>query len=456
MATSTTCNEDSVLSDNSEPQFDAVIIGAGAAGTSCAIHAKMNGLKVVLIERDKLGGVWHNTGATPSKALRASAEIYHLIKRSKDYGIDSQINFVSPSKVFERAREISNQARQKLKQKLDEFKVPLIYGEAMIVDNHSVKVNDKLLKAHNIVIATGSQPKILDHNNNSKIKNLILTSENIFNIDQVPKTLAILGGGVIGCEFAGIFPMLDTKVTLVEPKERILSAFDPEISEFLIERFKKRGIEVLVNAKEVKITENGLQINGREHFYDKVLLAIGRNYVFPKGIEKLNLTLTKYNTIQTNEYLQANHNIYAIGDVASGMVAHCAIEHGRIAALNIAGKKTPFRNVIPHVIYSSPEIAMIGSTIIKEEEKDKKFSKKIIFKENLRAQIESRASGFAKITYDQNHNLCGALLACQRAGEIIGYFTIAMQHNLTIEDLKKVVLPYPTYSEIVRQLINDF
>ncbi|MEM4368268.1 MAG: FAD-dependent oxidoreductase, partial [Candidatus Anstonellales archaeon] len=214
---------------------------------------------------------------------------------------------------------------------------------------------------------------------------------------------------------------------------------------------------VFVNAKEVQITENGLKINGEEYQFDKVLLAIGRNYILPKGIENLNLKLSKYKTIEVNEYLQTNYeNIYAIGDIANGMVAHSAIEHGRIAALNIAGKKTKFVNIVPHVIYSSPEIAMVGTTTINENEKDLKFSKKIIFKENLRAQIESRASGFAKITYDKDHRILGALLACQRAGEIIGYFTMAMRLNLTIEDLKKIILPYPTYSEIIRQLVHEF
>ncbi|MEM3609643.1 MAG: FAD-dependent oxidoreductase, partial [Candidatus Anstonellales archaeon] len=239
----------------SDSIYDAIIIGSGAAGTSCAFHTKKLNLKVLLVEKNKLGGVWHNTGATPSKALRASAEIFHLIKRSNDFGINSQINYVSPTNVFERARNIAQLAVNKLYEKLKNENIEIIFGEAEIVDQFTIKINNSFYKTKNIVIATGTEPRVLNYNGNEKIKNLILTSENVFSIDQVPKTLAILGGGVIGCEFAGIFPMLDTKVTLIEPKDRILSAFDPDISHFLMDRFKRRGIEVFVNAKEVQITE---------------------------------------------------------------------------------------------------------------------------------------------------------------------------------------------------------
>ena len=453
--------------------YDVVIIGGGPSGHSSAVRIAELGGKVAIIERDFIGGICTNWGCTPSKAMIESAKVAYEAARAPDYGIEVGKVIVDFSKVAARRNKVVESTRAFITDLLRFHKVDIYQGEAIIdspervivkhgkLDPDGVTMHYTLgedeLGTRNIIIATGSQPLIpgfIDEKDPS-----IISSNRLISIDHLPKTLTIVGGGVIGMEFATIFSSLGSKVQIVEFLSRCIALTDPDISEYLTNVLEKRGVKILTNHKVLSIHKGQLEAENqvtKEMVHvksDMFLIAIGRQaVVHEETYKKLGIQFSRKG-VEVNEYLQTNvPGIWAIGDATGkSILAHVGIQQGIIAAENIRAKKNaPLRkmdySVIPAVIYSIPEVAMVGT--VPEDLKDVKVVK-VPFDVNLRANIEDHKDGFIKLWIKDNH-----LVAAQATGytvsEIFQEFSNMIALKTDIRDVSEIIHAHPTYSEIAR------
>ncbi|MFC1658740.1 dihydrolipoyl dehydrogenase [Candidatus Omnitrophota bacterium] len=425
--------------------FDLAVIGAGWAGFSAAQEAKRLGLQVALIEKGKIGGTCLNYGCIPTKALIQSAKIYSLSAKSAKFGIEIPTTKVNFQAIQKRKEAIIEQLGRGMQFLLKDIKV--FNSEAQLLSENELSVGEEKIKAKNILIATGSNPIQLPGLGFDGKK--IISSSDILDIKSLPGSLLIIGGGVIGCEFACLFSMLGVKVTIVELMPQLLPQEDSAIARKLESIFKKKGIQVHANtnAKTANLDD-----------FDLVLLCIGREPELG-GLDLNKLLLkTDKNRIITDEYSLTNiPNIYAAGDcTGKKLLAHFAAHQGTIAAGNIA-KPASLRQLepelIPNCIFTDPEIASIGIT---EEEAKKKGIKlrvsKFDFLGSGMARIIEEAEGFIKIISDQEKgSLLGASIIGPKATELIGIFTVAIQSGLNLEQLRNIVFAHPTLSESIHE-----
>ncbi len=429
--------------------FDLAVIGAGWAGFSAAQEAKKSGLKVALIEKDKIGGTCLNRGCIPTKALIQSAKVYSLSKKSAKFGInitDAKINF---SEVQEKKGVIISQLSKGMQLMLKG--ITLFETEAQFLSTEELIVGEAKIKAKNIIIATGSKPiELADLRFDGK---RIISSSDIMNSNSIPTSLLIIGGGVIGCEFASLFSMLGTEVTIVELLPQILPQEDREIAKKLEIIFRKRGIKIRTNtdAKTINFAD-----------YTLVLLCIGRTPDFGNlDFKRIGLQ-SERNKIVTDEYLKTNiPNIFAAGDcTGERLLAHFAAYQGVTAARNIVKSpqvKQMESQAIPNCIFTDPEIASIGITAEQAgnrgiETKIKKFD----FLGSGMACILQETEGFIKIISDkQTDHILGASIIGPRATELIGIMTVAIQSRLKLSQLQTIIFAHPTLSESIHEVTKD-
>lgn len=333
-------------------EYDLTIIGAGWAGFNAALKAKELGLKVAIVEKSQIGGTCLNSGCIPTKTLIQSAKVFSLAKKSATFGIeisDPKANF---TKIQERKVKVIEQLRLGMQSLLKG--IDLVNGEAKILSNHEITVGSQTINTKFILIASGSRPIEL-----SSLKfdgKKILSSDDILTLKEIPRSLLIIGGGVIGCEFASLFQALEIQVSIVEMMPQILPGLDKEVARKLETIFKKKGIKVNT---ATDATTLGLKD------YDLILLCIGRSANTQSlGLEKLGLKLEK-NKIVVDEYLRTSiSNIYAAGDCTEKiMLAHFAAYQGSIAAENIAKQENQNKadnSIVPNCIFTDPEIASVG------------------------------------------------------------------------------------------------
>lgn len=429
--------------------YDLIVIGVGPAGICAALRARELGLKVALIEKSQIGGTCLNQGCIPTKTLIQSAKVYSLTKKSSHFGIDittpPQVNFL---KIQERKDKIIQQLRSGMQSMLRG--IDFINAPAQILSNEEVKTDGKILRTRFILIATGAKPQELPGLRFEGKK--VISSDEILDLKEVPASLLIIGGGVIGCEFASLFSALGTQVSLLEKMPQLLPGQDAEIAKKLEAIFKKKGIKVNTNtdAKDAQL-EN----------YDLVLLCIGRiSQTAELGLEKTGIKLEK-GRILVDEYLKTDvPNIYAAGDcTAKIMLAHYASYQGRLAVENIchpsAVQKINDLN-IPNCIFTDPEIASVGLT--EEEAKNNKRDIKIHkldFMGSGMARILDETEGFIKIISDQKtQEVLGASIIGGRSTELIGILTLAVSAHLNISQIQKTVLPHPTLSESITEALR--
>ena len=428
--------------------YDLAIIGSGWAGFNAALKAKAHGLKVALIEKEQIGGTCLNRGCIPTKALLQSAKIYTLTKKSKIFGIETttpQINF---PEIQARKNRIIQQLRQGMKFMLKG--VDFINTQARILSNNTLEIGQRQINTKFMLIATGSKPAEL-HDIKFDGKKIISSNE-ILDLREIPKSLLIIGGGVIGCEFASLFYALGCQVSIVELTPQLLPGIDKEIARKLESVFKKRAVKVITgtDARNLDLTH-----------YDLVLLCIGRTFVTEGlGLDKLGIKLEKGRII-VDEYLKSSiPNIYAAGDCASKiMLAHFAAYQGCIAAENIADpahlKKANLSSV-PNCIFTDPEIGSVGLT---EEETKGKIDirvNKFDFKALGMARILDETDGFIKIISEKKTGeILGASIIGPRATELIGILTIAIQSRLLVMHLRDAVLAHPTLSEGITSALKE-
>jgi len=428
--------------------YDLTIIGAGWAGFNAALKAKELGLKVCLIEKSHIGGTCLNAGCIPTKALIHSAKVYSISKKAESFGIEGNNPNPNFAKIQERKDTIVKQLQKGMQFLLKG--IDYINAEAKILSNQEIQVGDQNIKTKFILIACGSMP--------IELKNLkfdgkkVVSSDDILKIKETPKNLLVIGGGVIGCEFASLFSNLGAQVSIVEMMPQLLPGVDNEVA---------RKIESLLKKKRIKISTNTDATTVDLSNYDLVLLCIGRT---PNAgnleLEKIGVKLEK-NKIIVDDYLKTSvDNIYAAGDcTGKTMLAHYAAYQGTVAAENIAkpanSKKADNTNV-PSCIFTDPEIASVG--LSEEDAKNKSIDIKINkfdFLASGMARIQDETDGFVKIISDsKTDQVLGASIIGPKATELIAVLALAVSTHLKSSQIKDTIFAHPTLSESIEEALK--
>ncbi len=454
-----------------ETIFDVVIIGGGPAGYTAAIRAGQYGLKTALVEKDdKLGGTCLHWGCIPTKSLLFDAEIYDHLKHAKEYGIDitGEVNLNWPV-VLQRKNDIITKHVKGLNFLMRKNKVTTFTGYGKLTGQakdgiHTVSVEaggkSQSIQAKNILLATGSDAKMLP---GLEADDRVLTNIEILRIDQIPKSMVVIGAGAVGVEFGSIFNSFGSEITMVEYLPRLVPAEDEEISKELARIFRKRGIEINTGAKFEKVekTEAGVRVtyttsDGKQvaKEADKVLVAVGRS---PRtegvGIEATRIK-TERGFVHVDQWQQTDEpGIYAIGDIVAGLpqLAHVGAMAGMVAVAKIAGKyaRPIKRNRIPGCTYTEPQIGSVGLTEAQAKEKGHEVKVgKFPFTANSKASIVGSHDGFIKIVSDTKYGeILGVHIIGPQATELIAESVVALELEGTIEDLMFTIHAHPTLSE---------
>lgn len=439
--------------------YDIAIIGAGPGGYVAAIKAARNGLKTILIEKHKAGGVCLNSGCVPTKTIIASVEKFRAVKKASEFGIDCSEATPDIKKIIARKNAVVEGLNKGVDQLLKANKVERVDAHARLTGANLFKAGDKEYKAKNIILATGSVWKTIK--GLEPDGNFIITSDELLEIKKIPESMVILGGGVVGCEFASIFSALGTKVTIVEALDSILPMEDTTTSNLLKRAFKKSGIDILTGIS-VKSASNGVieLSNGKSITAEKLLVAVGRRPNFDGlGVEEVGIK-TERGAITTDSHMRTNINsIYAIGDVnGKYMLAHVASQEGLVAVKNILGEDTEMSyEAIPRPIYTYPEICAVGLT-----EKDL-TENKIAFKTGKfgfmalsKAVCDGETEGQAVIySEEKGGRVLGAQIVGKNATEISSEIVLAVANGLTVADIANAIHSHPTISEAVREAAED-
>jgi len=440
-------------------KYDVAIIGAGPGGYVAAIRSAQLGLKTVIIEKNKIGGTCLNVGCIPTKTLVKNAEIMHEICRASDRGFKISIPEIDMQSMIKMKNRVVNQLSGGVQMLLKANGVEIIAGEAEVLSGERLSVSGKDISFKNLIIATGSSnfmPPIPGIDSQG-----ILTSTEMLDLDHIPESLAIIGGGVIGCEFATIFSSFGSKVTVIEMLPVIVPMMDKDISNVLKSSLAANGVNILTNCKVSKIcNENNLfklKIEGvKEDTIEvsKVMVSVGRNANL-KGLEALSLDMdygNKYIKVNDRFETSAEH-VYAIGDVTGKMMlAHVASSQGIAVAENIAGKQTGVSyDIVPSCIYTIPEIGSVGLT---EEAAREGYGEIYVGKFPMaacgKAQAMGETIGFTKLIADKKD---GTVLGCHIIGpnatELIGQATAVMKKSGTLTDIIETIHAHPTISETI-------
>lgn len=457
-------------------QYDAIIVGGGPSGHSCAVRIAEMGGRVALVERDYIGGICTNWGCTPSKAMIESAKVAREVEHSGHYGVQVKGYEIDFPLVAKRRNAVVKNTREFITDLLNHHNVDIFQGEANILSPDTVKVRfgklnndtyemeysggEKTLQTRNVVLATGSKPLIpgfIDETDPT-----IVSSHRLITIEELPETLTIVGGGVIGIEFATIFSNLGSQVTVVELLPRVLAMMDPDISTEITRLMEDNGVKILTNHKVTELKDGVLKaINMGDNSVVEIrsemnLIAIGRTAVLQEDLyDRLGLAYSRKG-IDVDDTLQTSvPGVWAIGDATGkSILAHCGIQQGVICAENIMrGTEAPRLmdySVIPAIVYSLPEIISIGE--VPQDLSDVKVVK-VPFAVNLRANIEEHNEGFIKMWIHENK-----LIAAQAIGfmvsEILQELANMIALKTDIDEVTKIVHAHPTYNEIIRSALE--
>lgn len=452
--------------------YDLIIIGAGPAGYLAAERAEHNGLNTLLIEKKYIGGVCLNEGCIPTKTLLYSAKIFDYIKDGEKYGISAKDVLIDHKFVIERKNRVVRTLVAGVKSQLKKSNITIIEGTGKIIgksgDDYSVQVDKEIYNGKRILIATGSKPGIPAINGLKEgiDKGYVLTSSEILNLEQIPSSLIVIGGGIIGLEIASYFNSAGSKVTIIEILDHIAQETDREISEILKKTYEKKGITFILNAEVTGIKNQSItcQVNGekKEILAEKVLISTGRKPVIEGfGLEKINIEIEN-GKIKTDETGKTNiPNVYAAGDVNGiSMLAHTAYREAEVCINNITGNKDLMRyNSIPSIIYTNPEVACVGETEESAMAKGIDYEmQKISMRFSGRYVAENEGgNGICKILMDKKYKkLIGVHMIGNYSSEIIYGASLMIETEMRIKDIKEIVFPHPTVSEIIRETVFQF
>ena len=453
--------------------FDVIILGGGPAGYVAAIRSAQLGLSVAVVEQDKLGGVCVNIGCIPTKALLHSAKAANLIAHeAKDLGIETGPVKTDYGVAMKRSRRVSEQNSKGVEFLMKKNKVTVIKGRGVLQPGKKVKVGADVHEAKKgIVIASGSRVKGIPALGLEINKTTVISSDQALFLETAPKTMAVIGAGAVGTEFADIFNAFGTKVTLIEALPRILPIEDAEASDVVAKSYRKRGIAVHAGAKVVKadVKKDGvtltLEVGGKTETVEaeKVLMAAGRAVnTEDMGLKEVGIQLTDrgfikvdYQTLQTSV-----PGYFAIGDVAGPpMLAHKGSREGTHVAEVLAGHTPhPIRyDNIPSVTYCHPEVASIGLT--EEQCKEQKLDYQVgrfPFSANGRARATNETDGLVKIIRDRKYGeILGAHIVSGHASEMIHELAVARENEYTVEEIDLAVHAHPTLSEAIAEAALD-
>lgn len=444
-------------------EYDIAIIGGGPAGYNAAEKAAINGLKTVLFEKNAIGGVCLNEGCIPTKTLLYSAKLLDNMKGASKYGIleGEQAGF-DLGKIISRKDKVVKKLTGGVKMKLTSSGVDIVEGVATLLGENSDKIriscNEVEYVVKYVLVCTGSDTII------PPIKGLAdvayWTSKEALEIKELPKSLVIIGGGVIGIEFASFFNSMGVKVTVIEMMPEILGAMDKETSAMLRKEYAKKGIDFHLNTKVTEVSPEGVTIEKDSKTSiinaDRILLSVGRKANTDKvGLSNLSVEILR-NGVKVNEYMQTSHpRVYACGDITGySMLAHTAIRESDVAVNHILGIDDPMSyKAIPGVVYTNPEIAGIGKT---EEELKAAGTYYQVLKLPMaysgRFVAENElGNGLCKLIIDEEAKIIGCHMLGNPASELITIAGMAIEQELTVDDFRKVVFPHPTVSEIIHE-----
>jgi dihydrolipoamide dehydrogenase len=450
-----------------ERQYDVTVIGGGPGGYVAAIRAAQLGMKIGLVERDKLGGVCLNWGCVPSKALLKSAELYNAFKKSQEFGISHTGLTYDFSKIITRSRGVADRISKGVEYLMKKNKIEIVSGTAKLIGRNSIEViKDGTLtdtiKSKNIILATGGRPRSVPGVTIDRKK--IITSTEAMSLLEQPKSLIVIGGGAIGVEFAYFYNSFGTKVTIVEMLPSILPIEDKEITKILDSSLKKSGIDILTNTKvesvktDHEVTVTVSDKDGKKDVKaDIALMAVGvQANIENLGLEAIGVK-TERGFIIVNEFGKTNiGGIYAVGDVSGPpLLAHVASHEGIVAVDHIAGKaKHGIDKLnIPSCTYCQPQVASVGLT--EEAAVTKGYKVKIgrfPFRPLGKAMAIGETEGIVKLVFDEKYGeLLGAHIIGSEATEMIAELGMAKALETTWEELHNTMHAHPTLSEAVME-----
>jgi dihydrolipoamide dehydrogenase len=442
-------------------EYDLVVIGGGTGGYTAAIRAKQLGLSAAIIERDKIGGTCLHRGCIPTKAWLHSAEVLGHVRGAGTFGVtvgEATLDFPT---VVARQKEVVETLHQSIRGVIKKHKIDIIEGEGRLLSGTQVAVNGDTHTAKHIVLATGSYSKQIPGLETDGER--ILNSDHILAIDELPKSIIIVGAGAVGCEFASFFTDVGCEVTLIEMLPTVVPLEDADIGKALAKALAARGINIMTSARvlsdRTKMYDSTVELTVEHEGSEKsvkaqyVLMAVGRGAVTEKiGLDQTAARLDKGWVVVDKTYRTDDPAVYAIGDAIGGLqLAHVAAAEGFIAAEAIAGKDAEELdyNRVPRVTYSQPQVASVGMTEAQAKEQGYSArSQRFSFKYNAMALIEGETEGFAKVVYDtESGDLLGAHIIGPRAGELIVEASLARFIQASAWEVGANIHPHPTLSE---------
>lgn len=453
---------------------DLVIIGSGPGGYVAAIYAAKKGLNVTIIEKDKLGGTCLNWGCIPTKSLVKSAEINHYVNHSETFGIVVEGKTrVDMNKVIARKNDVVNQLVSGIDYLMNKNKIEVIKGHASFVNDTQIEVTgekDLLIDFNDVIIATGSSISTVPIPGVNQ--DFVLNSTQALDDTNLPKSITIVGGGVIGMEFAFIYRKLGVSVNVVEFLDTLVAMVDADVSKELERQAKKAGINIYTGSKVTNIQQaNNIQAvvtyqnKKGEHLIvcEKVLVAVGRHpNLEGLKIENTKVTLNeKDRGIKVNKQMKTNvDHVYAVGDVTDIIqLAHVASHQGIVAVDNILNESKEISyKAVPNVIFTSPEIATVGvaEAKAKSEGIDYKVSK-ATYRSNGKALTQNQVEGFIKLIKDNKTNkIIGGSIIGADASSLIGSLVIAIEKELTDHELMEIIFAHPTTGEVIHEAAFGF
>ncbi len=444
-------------------EFDVIVIGAGPGGYVCAIRCAQLGLKVAVVEgRETLGGTCLNVGCIPSKALlNATHNLHEVHENFEKMGLMGAKPTVDWAKMQAYKQDVVNGNTKGIEFLFKKNKITWLKGWGSIPAAGQVKVGTDVHAAKNIIIATGSEPSSLPGVTVDEVK--VVTSTGALTLPSIPKTMTVIGAGVIGLELGSAYARLGTQVTVVEYLDAITPGMDAEVQKAFQKILTKQGLKFILGAAvqsvtgtttSYKLRKDGTEANLSS---DVVLVATGRKpYTGGLGLEALGVEMGPRGTIKTDAHFATNiKGLYAIGDAIAGpMLAHKAEDEGMAVAENLAGKHGHVNyGVIPGVIYTSPEVANVGATEEQLKEQGRAYKVgKFPFLGNARAKTVFQSEGFVKILADAaTDRILGAHIIGPSAGDLIHEVCVAMEFGASAQDLALTCHAHPTYSEAVRE-----
>lgn len=440
-------------------KHDIAVIGSGPGGYVAAIRAAQLGKSVALIEKELIGGCCLNVGCIPTKTLLSNAAVLHQIKRAEDFGISTGPVSFRYHEMKQRKDKVVEKLRTSLEGLIKSNQITIYRGTASFESPKLLKVMGELslyIESEKIIIATGSIPMDIkafpcDHKR-------ILNSTSILELTEVPKTLAIVGGGYIGCEFASLFAELGTKVTILEALPSILTTQGSQIAQFMTKSFMSKGVEIKTGVKVKTIENQNTHAHitfedGKTLDAEIALVSVGRK-VYTEGLhlQKAGLKVTDRGSIETDEHMETEvRGIYAIGDVTGKwMLAHVASHQGMVAASNACDMEESIHyDAVPAVVFTSPEIATVGLSLEDAQKAGFDASKgSFPFQALGKAQASMDTEGFSQIVFDQKTGqILGASVIGHEASNLIGEMALAIQNELTLESVMETIHAHPTIAE---------